>query len=911
MSSATLSELIDALEVGERLLLPNARSARTLRLEFDARQRARGLLTWEAPEVVSWAQWANSQWSELIVAGVENRLLLNAAQEHSLWREIIAGYSGNGSFGSADSLGELASSAWKLAADYNATHRLREFAVTHDSRVFSEWAEEFSKQCAGRGCLSAAMLEDALRLHVRNGTMAAPESIELVGFSGLLPSQAELLDELRERGAHVVERNLEAPAKHEQLRALVVGENEREELLLAACWIRNYLNQAHASERGACVAVLVPHLDDERAELEDVLRETLAPELQSIEADLSSTPWEFGRGTGLSTLTMIADALTLARWAEGPLPIARVSSLLLSPYVGKSGADRVHRDASARFDANRLRRILLLRSEIEISAVVKVVPAVRAESTEESSALAWLNDLHNYLQRVGDRNRLRSFAEWMEFVRGLTHSAGWPGGRALTASEFETMRAWESTLDLVSTLDFSGRRVDFSTALEALELQTQKTAYTPPSTGAPVQVLSFNDAEGSIFDAVVFLRATDANWPVSERANPLLSWAMQRSLKMPGGDPVRTATKSREFAEDLLKRSGSILFTYAAEDESGKLRPSPLLAQLGIQPIVAAAIVAPTTPIQKISLESVADSDKLPPLPSPEVTGGASVLKLQAACGFLAFAELRLRAREPRSGDLGLDAGESGSLLHRALQHFWKEIGSQETLRSMNWTKRDEVLTRSIDNAVSRRLQVRDIWDRAYLSLQKERLRSLLHRWLEEELRRGPFTICDVERSELVTVGPLTLDVRVDRIDTVGEGVFFVDYKTGYAADPKQWIGERPDDPQLPLYTLLPEAHELKGVAFAKVRAGRDMKWIGYQAEEGILPVASRSKVNVRDITSLVDEWRGTLARLAEDFAAGRADVRPKSFEVNCMRCAQRLLCRLDTASLIVATEDEEGDVDD
>jgi ATP-dependent helicase/DNAse subunit B len=283
------------------------------------------------------------------------------------------------------------------------------------------------------------------------------------------------------------------------------------------------------------------------------------------------------------------------------------------------------------------------------------------------------------------------------------------------------------------------------------------------------------------------------------------------------------------------------------------------------------------------------------------------VLKLQAACGFLAFAELRLRATEPKRADMGLDAGESGSMLHRALQYFWKKVKTQETLRLMSRADRDRILASSIDAALSRRLHVRDGWDRAYLALQKQRLHSVLQQWLDQELRRGPFSVSDVERKELVTVGPLTLEVRVDRIDAVGEGVFFVDYKTGYAADPKQWAGPRPDDPQLPLYTLLTEAEELKGVAFAKVRAGREMKWLGYQAEEGILPT---SRANVMDMASLVEQWRKTLTRLAEDFAAGKADVLPKSYEQNCTHCAQRILCRVDPASLQPAAENVEDEVE-
>jgi RecB family exonuclease len=342
-----------------------------------------------------------------------------------------------------------------------------------------------------------------------------------------------------------------------------------------------------------------------------------------------------------------------------------------------------------------------------------------------------------------------------------------------------------------------------------------------------------------------------------------------------------------------------VLFLYVSEDENGKLRPSPILDELGIKSVNAAELSLYAQPFDQVDSEVVADDGELPPLPSYEVGGGSSVLKLQAACGFLAFAELRLRATEPRSGTMGLDAGESGSLLHRVLQYFWRETKTQDRLRLMSLADRDELLMRAIDAALPSRLQLQlhDGWDHAYLWLQKHRLHSLLQQWLEQELRRGPFAVSNVERKELVTVGPLTLEVRVDRVDTVGDGLFFVDYKTGADVDPKQWLGPRPDDPQLPLYTLLAEADELKGLAFAKVRAGREMKWQGYQTQEGILPL-SRSKSNIRDIASLAEQWRQVLTQLAEDFAAGKADVHPKSFEINCTRCAQRPLCRIDPSSL-------------
>ena len=645
------------------------------------------------------------------------------------------------------------------------------------------------------------------------------------------------------------------------------------------------------------MAILVPNLAEEREQLEGVLREVLTPELQSIDADLSSTPWEFSGGSPLSSLAMVRDALGLMRWTQGPLPMESVSSLLLSPYLGTIGTDAGARDAAARFDVSRLRRTLLLRSEIDVPGLLELVNIHEGDRSGTPAVLSWLRHVQAFLKTSGDLKRPRGFAEWMEFVRGVLLTANWPGNRALTASEFEATRAWESLLDLVSTLDFSGRRVTFSSALQALELQAQNSVFTTPSLGATVQVMNGAEAEGSIFDAVLLLHVTDSNWPPQQRVHPLLPWTLQRALKMPGSDPALAASNCRALTEDLLRSSSTVLFCHAAEDEYGKLRPSPILGGLGIEAINAAELNLYAQPFDQVDSEIVADDGELPPLPSYEVGGGASVLRLQAACGFLAFAELRLQATEPRTGTMGLDAGESGSLLHRVLQYFWRETKTQDRLRLMSPTDRDDILMRAIDSALPNRLQLRDGWDRAYLRLLKHRLRSVLQEWLEQELRRGPFTVSDVERKELVTIGPLTLEVRVDRVDSVGGGLFFIDYKTGADVDPKQWAGPRPDDPQLPLYTLLAEADELKGVAFAKVRAGRDMKWHGYQAEEGILPL-SRSKTNIRDIASLAEEWREVLTQLAEDFAAGKAKVHPKSFEINCTRCAQRLLCRIDPSSL-------------
>jgi ATP-dependent helicase/nuclease subunit B len=883
MASVCVDELVGRAGSGV-LVLPNARAAGELRRAFEAR----GV---DAVGISSWGQWMNSLWSELVMAGEEARLLLNAAQELSLWVEIVSEGAAGATSRSAEAVAGMAMSGWKLAAEYEITGRLRGAAGTYDSRVFAGWAEAFSRRCGAKGYLPAAALEEALRLHVERGAVVVQRAVELVGFEGLRPARRSLLEALRRSGSKVKETAMRTDA--EGLRASVVAATERGELELAARWVRRFVEERPQAR----VAVLVPGLGEERAELEDVLREVLAPELEDVGADLSSAPWEISGGVTLDAVSMVMDVLALARWVEGALPVQRVSSLLLSPYLGKSE----WRDAAARFDV-RLRKEVMLRPEMGMGALLAL-----ADTKGEGAQLTWLREAERFVRKDGDRSKPRGYAEWMEFVRGLGVAAGWPGGRELTATEFAATEAWESALDTVSTLDFSGRRVSYATALEALDLQARTAVFTAPSTGATVQVMGVAEVEGSVWDAVVFLRATDANWPMAERVHPLLPWGLQRSLKMPGGDAGQAAEHALEFTRGILERTGDVLFTSAAENADGTLRPSPLMEELALGRVEASTLVGEAKTEEPIALQHVQDGTALPPLPSTVVRGGARVLKLQAACGFLAFAELRLHANEPKGSEMGLDAGESGSWLHGALQTFWEDVKTQDALRGMTWDERDEMVVWAIEKTMPRRVRVESAWDEAYLAVQKERVRVVMQQWLGEELKRGPFEVKRSESEHVLEVGPLTLEVRLDRVDKVEDGFFLVDYKTGQSGHPKQWEGDRPDDPQMPLYALLHEAEELKGLAFARIRAGDEMKWVGVQAEAGILPKSVANKVVA--LPALVQEWKSTLGRLAEEFAGGHAGVKPKSYAVNCVRCGQRLLCRV-TASSLLDGENAEEDLD-
>ena len=880
-------EIVEALERGATVVTGNQRAARTLWRAFDRRNRELGLESWRPAAVMAWETWAAGLWRELIVRGEISEVLLNRTQEHAVWREILEGDSELASLRSFDSMAEMAAETWRRLCSYKGQGRLRGSGASADIRAFQRWIAAFERRCRAEGWLSQALLEDRLRETVGRGqTSFVAMELVLVGFDAITPTQMDLVKAVRAAGGVVQE--LELRVLGEGL-LLLQAENEREELLVAARWVRTVVEEEPRSR----VAVIVPGLEEERAEIDRVFREVLAPELESIEAGVDG-PYEFSVGVMLAATPMVAVALDVLRWAVETLPLERVSGLLLSPYFASAEEERGKR---AEFDAFELRKTAMLRPEISLGTLIAL-----AEGGRRRGGIGRLLARLKGLQAVvavriegGDR---RTYAEWAERMRELLEAAGW--GRGVDSREFQTRRKWEGALDELATLAFDGAKVGFERALERLERIARQTMFAPESRGTPVQVMGPLEAAGATFDAVWFLRGGDLSWPVTASSSPLLPWQMQRELRMPGADIARDREKARRITERIARSAGRVVFSYAKETADGKQRPSPVLDGLELEEMGAAAVEVEHAPI---AVEIVEDRAGIQPLPDQVVRGGAQILQLQAACGFRAFAERRLWATEIEAAGLGLDARESGNIIHKALELFWGEVETQERLKAMTQGQQDALLRQCIVEALSKTAELSaTAWDEAYVEMQRDRLMRLLGAWLDMEKVRPEFAVKLSEKNfEDVQIGPLRLSVRVDRVDVTAVGELLIDYKTG-AASPNDWLTERPDAPQLPLYAVLSE-QEVKGVAFGLVRAGKEMGLKGYAGEDGILVKASRMKMPME---MQMEEWKRVLEGLANAFHAGDARVAPKSYPMTCRHCAQRELCRLDV-SVLEQNEDEDS----
>ena len=379
---------------------------------------------------------------------------------------------------------------------------------------------------------------------------------------------------------------------------------------------------------------------------------------------------------------------------------------------------------------------------------------------------------------------------------------------------------------------------------------------------------------------------------------------------MPGTDRTDDDAAALALTRRIAHSARTAVFSYARHSDEGDRRPSPLVTALNPTTLTLPSPIPPAPPQP---LEQIPDDTTLPPLPEAPVRGGSRILQLQAACAFRAFAETRLHSEAPETRPTGLNPMERGSLVHHVMESFWRDVASQSNLRNLSAEDRAATLNHAIDDALtSQRATPESNWDEHYLDLERRRLIQLLTPWLDKELQRNDFVVDHFEQEKHFQIGSLTFNLRIDRIDATADGDLILDYKTG-EADTKQWQGDRPDQPQIPLYAILAqqEGRHVGGVGFALLRPMKKLDLTGYADNSALLAPGKAKPMQAASLEDQIDDWRLTLTNLANDYAAGVTRVDPKQYPQTCAHCGQRMLCRLNPDALApAALEDEETDLD-
>jgi RecB family exonuclease len=116
-----------------------------------------------------------------------------------------------------------------------------------------------------------------------------------------------------------------------------------------------------------------------------------------------------------------------------------------------------------------------------------------------------------------------------------------------------------------------------------------------------------------------------------------------------------------------------------------------------------------------------------------------------------------------------------------------------------------------------------------------------------------------------------------------------IDYKTGAAT--ADWRGDRPDNPQLPIYALL-EPDSLAAVAYGRVNAAEPCYVFESERPDIFRPGTRATALEgAGTLAELVQIWSARIENLAAAFASGHAAVAPTA--TACRYCQLQGLCRV------------------
>jgi len=834
------------------VVTPNRRLAQILKSEFDAFQFANGRAVWEDTDVLPFGAFVERLYEDALYSEIASDLpaLLAPAQEREIWESILEG----SGLLSASRAAAQAMDAWRLAHAWRIEGALDRFAGNEDHEAFAGWSRRYLEGAAGD--IDAARLPDAVARLLPERALRRPATLVAYAFD-LLPPQTR--DFFAACATNAIEVRRCGPQRAGSGPSRASFKSPREELEAAARWARARL------EAGAKrIGVVVPDLGERRKEVVRTLSRVMHPGHQLPGRPKTPLAFNVSLGLPLPDYPLVRAALSMLRLACGEIAFPEASGLIRSPFLGGAESEMARR---ARLDTELRKKLPARLTLAKLIGEVKHCPALRS-----------------ILEAVISVSRAipsdsRSPREWAQHFSALLDAAGFPGERALDADEFQARAKFREVLEELARLERVAGKISRDKAFAKLERQCAETLFQPETAEAPVQVLGILESAGLDFDCLWVSGLTEEAWPLAARHNPFLPVALQKKAGIPEASAETSLALDRRITQDWMGAAPEVVFSHPLQEGDRELLPSPLIAG-----VPESAVEIPNFPSWRDwifgarRMESITD-EKAPPVAFARVRGGTRVLADQAACPFRAFARWRLAAEGLEEPAAGPDAMARGRLLHELMRRLWSEAKTREAL------ERD--LEAAIARAAAAAVREAGLEGR-FAELERARLGRLAREWLEVERERGAFEVVSLEESREIRVANLVFSGRIDRMDRLPDGSHvLIDYKTGSRLSPQLWLGERPDEPQLPLYALSAK-EEIGAVAFARLKTGA-MRFMGFSRRDGLVPGVKAAG----SWRGLFASWREALESLARGYAMGDARVDPKRGLETCRNCGLRALCRV------------------
>ena len=520
----------------------------------------------------------------------------------------------------------------------------------------------------------------------------------------------------------------------------------------------------------------------------------------------------------------------------------------------------------------------LEQKQIKTSELINIARsvAIKLDTPREQS-------LVQRLTRAKELNKLQNIEQspqqWAELFSAQLQALGWPGSRKLDKGQESELELFIDLMQQMVSLRLIEPSISYSRALQLLTRLAQEAKLPADAPAKGINIL--NTLESAIgFTHLWLVNSSAEHWPGLVKPDPLIPIQYQLESGMPRCHPDHERDFCIKLFDHLRNNCEQLVFSISQQNADQPTEFSPLLPEypqltLDFLDNPEPELKSESKPELKPEPQQAkpnwqwVDCSKAPKLSNTDepARGGSNIFNLMAASPFLAFAQYRLKAKPFTEAFIGIGPHHRGIIIHACLDRIWGQLKDSSTLKQTS----ESALTALIDEAINQELLS---WQSAnfnlglaYFDELKNSFNQLLSEWLAFEAGRQDFVVLSREEEIETQVGPLTLRLRMDRIDQLSQGgKLLIDYKSGSSSSPADLLSSPPVAAQLPLYAISLE-DELAGLCFAQVVSGA-ARLKGISSGESADPL-----MPIEDWSALRKTWQKDLIALAEAYAAGDSRV--------------------------------------
>lgn len=885
-------EIVEHLKQGAILITPTRRLGECVINAYNDILASHNGVSWQAAHIECFQDWCALFWQEQGVLDQTADHVISPIEATLIMEDIIKRSAFATKLLKPHSTAKLILQAWQILHAWRKTDWLLQTEDNADAKALQTLCAAYQKELSNRQLIDGAQLLDRIIAicqadPARLNNRYTPNTLIYFGYDDITPQFQLFLDCLSAVNWCIIKEQPIAVSAS-QINRLACHDSQQE-CLHAAQWAKKLVEEAlQANHAIPKIGIVLPNLPAEREVITKTFDNVFDAYFATSPQTRVNTNFNISTAVPLIQYPIVGICFALFRLVKRKVSCQDVLDIFASPFIAHS---------QNHFTAFQTLRASFLQHFSDTTNLKNIKKWLLSLNDYHSVTLIWLDKIDAMLG-IQNNLPLQNISAWCDVFETILECFDWPGERVLNSIEYQAVNRFYHLLDEYRQSHCLFGALSFDDALDKLQKQAANVAFQPENKQAHIQILGMLEASGIPFDYLWIMNLHHEHWPPKAEPNPFLPLAMQRHYNMPHASAAREYEFAKQLTDKLLTQASHIICSYPMTLDNQAVGPSELIQQIERfheEDHMTSVLNAYQGEESCDLIEWVDDFEPIA-LPKEQVKqtlkGGSQILQFQAQCPFKAFAKTRLNANTPQDMTLTISPLLRGIMMHEILQLIWGQLKTTAACRGLG-DKTKEFIQAHVDYII-KKYQPQYPFPQVFWEIERSCLFSLIEKSFVYERARADFVVEAVEAFQPLTIGALSIHIRIDRVDRLeNSDKMVIDYKTGKVA--LNDITSLPlKAPQLPIYYKA--LQQLPTVVCWMQLHNESVRYVGISAQDtgiaGIEPIDTLK--NTPSWQQLTEQWDIELNRLADDYVAGQLCVMPVAGNQTCRLCDLQGLCRVE-----------------